>query len=130
MITGSWAQPDGSVPNVQAEPAPAGGVIIIWCMGLGPVSPPVETGNIPEPGAPISETVKTVRVIIGGVEAEIFGKPVLQSTNVALYQINARVPMIPPGDAVSILIQVVNDDGSVLESRPGVTIAVRAPVTP
>ncbi len=126
VTTGSWAQPAGSVPNVQTEPAPVNGIAIIWCMGLGPVSPPVETGNIPESGAPISETVKTVRVFIGGVEAEIFGKPVLQSTNVALYQINVRVPMIPPGDAVPILIQVLNDDGTVLESRTGVTIAVRA----
>ena len=126
VITGTWAQPENSVPNVPTQPAPVGGVIIIWCMGLGPVLPPVETGDIPDAGAALSETVRPIRVFIGGVEAEIFGKPVLQATNVALYQINARVPMIEPGDAVPILIEVEKEDGSDLLSKSDVTIAVRA----
>ena len=127
VVTGSFAQAPGTIPGVvQAQPTPIGGVIIIWCMGLGPVFPAVEAGDVPGVDAPLSEAVRPVRVLIGGVEASLFGKPVLQATNVALYQINASVPMVEPSDEVPVVIEVENEDGSTLRSRSGVTIAIRA----
>ena len=126
VIQGSWAQPDGSVPdpNVVTQPAAIGGVITIWCNGLGPVTETPATGDIPRGDLPF--TTKTVRVFIGGQLATIIGAPVLQPESVGLNQINAFVPDgVAPGNAVPIVIEV-ECDGQVFRSRADVTIAVRA----
>lgn len=129
VIAGSWAQPLDSVPGVPTQPAAVGGVITIWCTGLGPVDQQgsLETGNIPPAGALV--TSKTVRVLIGGVEATVLGA-VLQATSVGLYQINAFVPEIElsasdPVTIAEIVIEVDCDDETTIASREGMTIAVR-----
>ncbi len=134
VIAGSWAQRPGSVP-VAAQPAAVGGVITIWCTGLGPVDQQgsLETGNTPPAGALVTD--KKVRVLIGGVEATVLGS-VLQGTSVGLYQINAFVPEIElstsdPITIAEIVIEVDCDDETTIASREGMTIAVReAPAPP
>jgi uncharacterized protein (TIGR03437 family) len=114
VIAGSWAQPADSIPDVVTQPAAIGGVATIWCNGLGPVTP-----------EPATVTDKTVRVFVGGREAQVLGA-VLQSSSVGLNQINIIIPAVIPGDAVPILIEVECPDGTTIRSRADVTIAVRA----
>ena len=124
VIQDSWAQPEGTIPGVTNQPAAIGGVITVWCSGLGPVTETPQTGDIPAGELPL--TTKTVRVFIGGVEATIIGSPILQPTSVGLNQINAFVPEgVTPGDEVSIVIEVDCGDGNIFRSREAVTIAVR-----
>ena len=136
VIAGSWAQPPDSVPGVTTQAAAVGGVITIWCTGLGPVEQtagPLQTGDLPPGGALF--TSKNVRVLIGGVEATVLGS-VLQATSVGLYQINAFVPEIElsstdPITIADIVIEVDCDDQTTIASREGMTIAVReAPAPP
>jgi uncharacterized protein (TIGR03437 family) len=126
VIAGSWAQPTGSIPNVVTQPAAIGGVATIWCNGLGPVTPEPATGDLPMPPGTAPFTDKTVRVFVGGEEAQVLGA-VLQSSSVGLNQINIFIPAgVTPGDAVPIVIEVECDDGTKIRSRDDVTIAVRA----
>ena len=125
VIAGSWAQPSGSIDPVVGQPAAIGGVVTLWCDGLGPVSPEPSTGDIP-PAGTVPVTDKIVRVFVGGVEAQVIGA-VLQPTSVGLNQINIFIPEgVTPGDAVPIVIEVECPDGTKLRSREDVTIAVRA----
>ena len=125
VIAGSWAQAPGTVDPVVGQPAAIGGVVTIWGNGLGPVSPLPATGDIP-PAGTVPFTDKTVRVFIGGVEAQVLSA-VLQPSNVGLNQINAVIPVgVAPGDDTPIVIEVECDDGMTIRSREDVTIAVRA----
>ena len=126
VIPGSFAQPEGFLPGVSGQPAAVGGVITVWCNGLGPVSLPPPTGDVPGAGNPLQETTKIVRLLIGGIEARVIDQPVLHPTLVGLNQINAFVPQgVTPGGAVPIVIEVDCGDGNVFRSRADVTIAVR-----
>jgi uncharacterized protein (TIGR03437 family) len=138
VITGTWAHAAGSVPpefdqfEIPIQAAAVGGVITIWCTGLGPViqpdgQPPLETGNIPPAGALF--TSKEVRVLIDNQEAIVLGAA-LQSSSVGLYQINAFVPDIPPNDSAEIIIEVICDDNTIVVSKSQTFISVRpAPAT-
>ena len=100
-------------------------MITVWANGLGPLDGMVPSGDIPEPGVLLNAT-KTIRLLIGGVEAEILGS-FLQSQFVGLNQINAFVPEgVTPGDKVSIVIEVECDPQTIFRSREDVTIAVTA----
>lgn len=124
VIAGSWAQAPGSVDPVVGQAAAIGGVIIIWGNGLGPVIPEPLTGELPAGDVPMA--TKTVRLTIGGQPAQVLAA-VLQPTNVGLSQINAIVPPgVTPGDKVPIVIEVDCGNGTILQSRADVTIAVRA----
>jgi len=102
------------------------GVITVWANGLGPVSPAVPTGDIPERGSPLLETTKTIRLWIGGAEGTILGSPILHPSFVGLNQLNARIPQdVAAGDKVPIQIEVDCGEGNVLWSRVDNYIAVR-----
>ena len=125
VIPLSWAQPDGFFSGVIGQPAAIGGVITIWCNGLGPLAgAPPAVGDAPGDLIP---TAKIIRVFIGGVEATIIGTPILHPTLVGLNQINVFVPDgVEPGDTVPIVIEVECDEnGQKIRSRRDVTIAVR-----
>ena len=123
VIPGSFAQPTNSIPGVQNQPAAVGGVITIWCNGLGPVLPtPPATGAAP--GAALF-VEKTIRVLVGGKQATVLGS-VLHPDLIGLNQINAFVPDgVTPGDAVPIVIEVDCGEENMFRSREDVTIAVR-----
>ena len=126
VIAGSWAQAPGSVDPVVGQAAAIGGLVIIWSNGLGPVSPLPETGDVPQPPGTLPFADKTVRVFVGGVEAQVLAA-VLQPSNVGLNQINILIPEgVTPGNQVPIVIEVDCGNGEVLRSQEDVTIAVRA----
>ena len=126
VIANSWAQPAGSIPNVVTQPAAIGGVVTLWCNGLGPVTPEPATGDLPMPPGTAPVTDKIVRVFVGGVEAQVLGA-VLQSSSVGLNQINIFIPDgVTLGDTVPIVVEMECPDGTKLRSPEDVTIAVRA----
>ena len=121
----SFAQAVGFLPSLDSHPAPIGGIITVWCNGLGPTSAVVADGDVPGLDSPLLAPTKNVRVFIGGVEAQVVGTPVLHPTLVALFQINVIVPDgVAPGDEVPIEIEVDCGDGHIFRSRPDVFIAV------
>lgn len=126
VIPGSWAQPAGFFPGLAGQPAAIGGVVTVWCNGLGPLTVTPETGAASGLENPLPRTTKTVRVFIGGVEATTL-IPFLQQTSVGLNQINMVVPDgVTPGDEVLIVIEIECDDGTIVRSREDATIAVRS----
>jgi len=97
-------------------PVREGQTIIIYCTGLGAVSPPVSAG-VPAPGA--SRTTSPVTVTIGGRPAQV-PYAGMSPGSIGLYQINTVIPAgVAAGDAVPVMIEVAG------QRSPPVTIAVR-----
>ena len=88
-----------------AAPVSAGDRVVIYCEGLGPVTPAVAAGAA-APFDPLARTANPVAVTIGGQDAavEFAG---LAPGFAGLYQVNAVVPPgVPQGDAVPLTVQV------------------------
>jgi adhesin/invasin len=100
-------------------PAGIGETIVIYCTGLGAVTPAVKEGApVPMP-PPLSPTVNPVTVTIGGKAAYVAFSG-LTPGFAGLYQINAVVPTgITTGDAVPVVLSAAG------QTSPAVTIAVR-----
>jgi len=95
----------------------AGDVIVIYCTGLGPVTPAVPSGSA-APDSPLSPTTNPVSVTIGGQTAAVSFAG-LAPEFVGVYQINATIPAgVTPGDA-PLLITVAG------QTSPPVTIPVQ-----
>ncbi len=73
-----------------ANPAAAGEVVIIYCTGLGDVSPEPALGA-PAPGSPLSNTIANASVSVGGQAASVQFSG-LAPSYVGLYQVNAQLP--------------------------------------
>jgi uncharacterized protein (TIGR03437 family) len=98
------------------NPAAPGEIIVIYCTGLGAVTPVIPPG-FPAPADPLSTTTHPVIVSIGGSTASVDFAG-LSPGFVGLYQVNARVPLGVSGDAVPVTLTV---SGQV---SPVVTMAV------
>jgi uncharacterized protein (TIGR03437 family) len=83
--------PDGSqVEAGGGNLATAGDAVVIYCAGLGDVTPRAVAGS-PAPPSPLSQAIDAVTVTIGGVNAPVFfAGPTPGFTG--LYQVNATVP--------------------------------------
>jgi len=73
-----------------ARPARRGEVILLYATGLGAVQPPVANGA-PAPATPLSTTVATPMVLVGGGSAEVLFSG-LAPGYAGLYQLNVRIP--------------------------------------
>ena len=101
-----------------SNPVTAGQTIVIYCTGLGEVSPSITAGN-PTPLSPLSNTVNKVTVTIGGQDAPVAFSG-LTPGQTGLYQVNAVVPAgVAPGSQVQVVMTAAGQ-----QSAP-VTIAVR-----
>jgi uncharacterized protein (TIGR03437 family) len=90
---------------------------VIYCTGLGAVTPPVPAG-VPAPASPLSEATG-VSVTIGGVAANASFAG-LSPGFAGLYQINAVVPSgVTPGSQVPVVLSVAG------QTSPPVTMAIR-----
>jgi uncharacterized protein (TIGR03437 family) len=112
-------QADGTGFMIDANhPASAGDVLVIYCAGLGAVDPPVAAGSA-TPLDPLSNTVNTVTVTLGGKAAGVLFAG-LTPQYAGLYQVNAIVPAgVTPGDAVPLVVSAAGQDSVT------VTIAVK-----
>jgi uncharacterized protein (TIGR03437 family) len=115
---GAIVRQDGVTLAEPGRAATRGEVVIIYCSGLGPVNPPVQSGR-PAPSSPLSVVTNPVAVTIGGQTAEVLFAGLSPGYS-GLYQINARVPANAPlGDAVEVFIQSAGQRSST------VTMAIR-----
>ena len=89
------------------NPARAGEAVVIFCTGLGAVSPPVRTGAL-APSGPLAYTVEAPKVTIGGADVQMVGA-VLSPGYVGLYQIGI---IIPPTASTAIAPLVVSIGGA------------------
>ena len=114
---GIFVTPDGRAaalngdltPHTSATPIPAGGYVILYLTGHGPVTPAVEDGTA-APNAPLSIINSPVTVTIGSKNAQVTYQG-LAPGFAGLAQLNVIVPTgLPPGNQpVSITI---NGDSS------------------
>jgi len=115
---GAIVKQDGVTLAESGTAAKRGEVVIIYCSGLGPVSPAVEAGRA-APSSPLSSVVNPVTVTIGGQQAQVLFAGLAPGFS-GLYQVNAVVPAgSPTGDSVELTIEAASQ-----KSRP-VTIAVQ-----
>jgi len=99
------------------HPIKAGQAIVIYCTGLGEVTPAVPTGS-PAPFTQLSHTVEPISVTIDGMAADVLFSG-LTPGFVGFYQVNAMVPYgVTPGAQVPVTIS-----GAGQQSKP-VIIAV------
>jgi len=115
---GAIVKQDGITLAEPGTPARRGEVVVIYCSGLGPVSPAVQAGRA-APASPLSSVTNPPTVIIGGQQAQILFAGLAPGFS-GLYQINAFVPdQAQTGNAVEVTIESAGQ-----RSRP-VTIAVQ-----
>jgi uncharacterized protein (TIGR03437 family) len=107
---------DGVTLAQPGSPANPGETVVIYCTGLGAVSPAVPDGT-PPPSSPLSNTVNPVTVTIGGQNAAVSFSG-LTPGYPGLYQINAVVPGGISGGAVPLVVAVAG------QASPPVTLAV------
>jgi uncharacterized protein (TIGR03437 family) len=101
-----------------SNPATAGDAIVIYCSGLGSVSPPVTDGAA-TPFDTLRQTVNPVTLTIGGVAANVFFAGLTPGFS-GLYQVNA---VVPSGIAPGLQIPVILTESS-LSSAP-VSMAIQ-----
>jgi uncharacterized protein (TIGR03437 family) len=116
---GSIVKSDQVTLAQPGTPASIGETIVIYCTGLGTVTPAVKEGSPAPTTPPLSTTVNPVTVTIGGKAAQVAFAG-LTPEYAGLYQLNVVVPAgITTGDAVPVVVQVAG------QTSPAVTMAVR-----
>ena len=101
-----------------SHPASAGDTLVIYCAGLGAVTPAVTAGSA-APGSPAAKVSSPVTVTIGGQSATVAFAG-LTPTYAGLYQVNVTVPDgITPGPSVPVIITAAG------LSSPPVTVAIK-----
>jgi uncharacterized protein (TIGR03437 family) len=94
----AYALPENSTPDVAARPARPGEVLVLYGTGFGPVTPHVETGEIP---AGQTKLVNSLEVRIGGMPADILAAG-LAPGKAGLYEIRVVVPPLAEAGAVPL----------------------------
>jgi uncharacterized protein (TIGR03437 family) len=119
---GSIVKSDGVTLAQPGTPASIGETVVMYCTGLGSVTPKVAEGAPPTSVPPLSTTDNPVTVTIGGKAATVTFAG-LTPGDPGLYQINAVVPSgIVTGDAVPV---VISGAGQTSPISPPVTMAVK-----
>jgi uncharacterized protein (TIGR03437 family) len=112
------AWPVGAVAGLTTHPAKAGGVLVIYCTGLGPLDSPVADGQ--NSIDKIRNTVTKPIVTIGGINAQVTFSG-LTPQFVGTYQLNIVVPDgVTPGGNVPLQIQM----GGITTPASASTIAI------
>jgi uncharacterized protein (TIGR03437 family) len=100
------------------HPTTAGDALVIYCAGLGAVTPPVAAGAV-APSSPLASTASPVTVTIEGVPASVFFAG-LAPGFAGLYQVNVIVPSgLTPSTSAPLVLTVAG------QSSPPATISVQ-----
>jgi uncharacterized protein (TIGR03437 family) len=119
---GSIVKSDGVTLAQPGTAASIGETVVIYCTGLGAVTPKVPEGVAPPGMPPLSTTDNPVTVTIGAKAAKVTFAG-LTPGDPGLYQINAVVPSeVQTGDAVPVVISVAGQTSPI---SPAVTMAVK-----
>lgn len=103
------------------SPVPPGGLLQVFCVGLGAVTPSVAAGQAADPEVGLSRTVARIEMTVGGVPGEVLFAGLAPGFS-GLYQVNALLgPDTPSGPTVPVQIVVRFDDGSVFVSNEATT---------
>jgi len=110
--------PDQITVADPANPAQRGKAIVIYCTGLGAVTPEVVLGAA-APSSPLSATVSPVEVVVGEKRAQVLFSGLTPGFS-GLYQVNAILAAdTPTGDSVPVTISTSGQNSNI------VSIAVR-----
>lgn len=104
---GQIAAPAGAIPGLTTHPAKIADpqTLAILATGLGPVNPPVQTGNNVTDGQ-VHNCVTLPAVTVGGVPAQVVFAGMTPQF-VGVYQVNILIqPGTPTGNAVPLQIQM------------------------
>ena len=101
-VDGAFLHTDYSTVTA-ASPASAGEVVLLYCTGLGAVTPAATTGALASGTPPLSQTNLTPTVTVGSTTAEI-GFSGLAPGLVGLYQINFTVPRGTPSGSANVVV--------------------------
>jgi uncharacterized protein (TIGR03437 family) len=82
--------------NSSSNPASAGSAAVLYLIGSGPVSPPLDDG-VPAPASPLSWESVPATVTVGGMPAQVLFAGMAPGF-VGLVQVNFYVPDLPSGD--------------------------------
>jgi uncharacterized protein (TIGR03437 family) len=91
-----------------SNPAPAGSIVVIYCTGLGAVTPPVVEGTA-APLNPPATTIATPQVLVGTTpsqEQAVLSFSGLSGGSVGLYQVNFQVPSDVSTGSIQIAISM------------------------
>jgi len=103
--------PDGSAYLVgPSAPAHPGGVVVIYCTGLGGVQDRIEAGTA-APLSPLAQANDSVSVTLGGATAQVLFAGLVPTLS-GLYQINAVIPPGVTGDNVPLVLTAGGTVGS------------------
>jgi len=100
-----------------ASPASPGEIIVVYCAGLGAVTPTVLSGTAAPPAGPVSNTNNTVTATIGGTSAVVQFAG-LAPGYVGLYQVNMVVPATVAASATVPIVVTVNNVSSKTATIP------------
>ena len=95
-------------------PAHPGDMVVLWCTGLGPTTPPAPAGSLVS-GAPATATPV---VTVGGLQVQVISS-VLTTGAAGLYQITIQLPANVPTGTVAIQASIGN-----ASTQSGVTLFV------
>jgi uncharacterized protein (TIGR03437 family) len=99
QVNGAFLHADNSLVNA-AKPASAGEVVVVFCTGLGAVTPPGVTGAL---ASGLSTTNVTPTIIVGGTSANIAYSGLAPGL-VGLYQINFTVPPSTASGSIEVIV--------------------------
>jgi uncharacterized protein (TIGR03437 family) len=96
-----------------SNPAHTGDPVVIYCTGLGAVTPGVSDGAV-TPSSPVSQVQTPVTVMIGEQPASVLFAGLTPTVN-GLYQINATVPQgVSSGDQVPVKVSAADQTSAVV----------------
>jgi uncharacterized protein (TIGR03437 family) len=102
-----------------SHPAHLGDVLTIYALGLGPVSPSVNTGAPAPSVPPLAQTTNPVQVTYGsGTGGSVTANPIyagLAPFFAGLYQINVLLPQNAPTGNVPVTVSVLGQLSNVVE---------------
>jgi len=90
-----YVLPENAIPGLPSRPARAGGVITLYGIGFGPVTPAVPPGQVAASTAPLATAFQ---LTMGGTNATVAYAGLAPNT-VGLYQFNVVVPAVPAGSS-------------------------------